>query len=533
MSLGEINQAAGSRASGYTAVETSWGTLNASPNWRKVRLLGNSGMDIDLALYKSKEMRGDRMQNATVRGSQRPTGNFAFELSPRGWNNWLYQTLGGAVTTTGPTGGLANVATPTVVATNTGGVLSWPTGVGTGAQAYRYVVTAVNAVGETCYGPTGCVASAVATTTASTTGSIAVSWVAISGASGYKVYGRTAAAYGLLAVLGAGATSWVDTGSVTGGQLAPHNENTTGSYYTHTFAGGTDLPVGFSYQQGFEDIGLYYVFLGNRIDKCDIDFQIDKIPLGTFMTDGRQAVDVSQTNLVAPIALTITAAVTDPATPSTNQVQITTSVAHGYSSGQTVTIASIVGTVEANGTWQILVDSSTTFLLLGSVFAVAWTSGGTSTAAITQSAQEDPYTSVQVNVSWGGVVFPKVENLKLSISNNLYKDRGLILGSNFRQNLRPGDRVTTVSGEFMFTDGDLYAEAVSGTKGALVITVTNGFYSHTFTMTQFQFLPNKSTPKAKDQGPVSIPLNGEALPDPATGTDITCIIKTAEPSIVN
>ncbi len=44
--------------------------------------------------------------------------------------------------------------------------------------------------------------------------------------------------------------------------------------------------------------------------------------------------------------------------------------------GNIVSIASVGGTTEANGTWVITVTSSTTFTLAGSVFANTYTSGG-------------------------------------------------------------------------------------------------------------------------------------------------------------
>lgn len=61
-------------------------------------------------------------------------------------------------------------------------------------------------------------------------------------------------------------------------------------------------------------------------------------------------------------------------------VRITTSAAHGLSDEAIVTIHDIVGTTEANGTWEIDYDSTThattEFDLVGSTFANVWTSGG-------------------------------------------------------------------------------------------------------------------------------------------------------------
>ncbi len=85
--------------------------------------------------------------------------------------------------------------------------------------------------------------------------------------------------------------------------------------------------------------------------------------------------------------LTITGAITDPA--GSGQIQITVSAAHGYTNGQLVGIYGIGGTVEAQcydkltapsvtvASWPVLVNGATTFLLSGSTFVHAYTSGGT------------------------------------------------------------------------------------------------------------------------------------------------------------
>lgn len=58
-------------------------------------------------------------------------------------------------------------------------------------------------------------------------------------------------------------------------------------------------------------------------------------------------------------------------------IRLTTSVAHLFSTFDTVTVASVGGTTEANGTWVITVIDSTHFELNGSTFVHAYTSGGT------------------------------------------------------------------------------------------------------------------------------------------------------------
>lgn len=54
-----------------------------------------------------------------------------------------------------------------------------------------------------------------------------------------------------------------------------------------------------------------------------------------------------------------------------------TDTAHGYLTGDVVTIAGVGGTNEANGTWPVTVITANTFDLVGSAYANAYTSGGT------------------------------------------------------------------------------------------------------------------------------------------------------------
>jgi hypothetical protein len=54
-----------------------------------------------------------------------------------------------------------------------------------------------------------------------------------------------------------------------------------------------------------------------------------------------------------------------------------TDTAHGYQTGDVVTIAGVGGTTEANGTWPITKIDANTFDLLGSAFVNAFASNGT------------------------------------------------------------------------------------------------------------------------------------------------------------
>lgn len=101
----------------------------------------------------------------------------------------------------------------------TGGTLA------AGTRSYR--VAAINAVGSTL------ASSAVTAVTTGTTASVTVGWAAVTvprgvaPVTGYRVYGRTAGAELLIATTAAGATTYLDTGSVTPAGALPV-ANTTG-----------------------------------------------------------------------------------------------------------------------------------------------------------------------------------------------------------------------------------------------------------------------------------------------------------------
>ena len=88
--------------------------------------------------------------------------------------------------------------TPTAAASTTGGTFS------AGTKYYR--VTAFNRLGEKVPGPY------VQVDTTGSTGSVTLSWNAIAGASGYKVYGRAVDNFQLIATVEGSETSYTDTG---------------------------------------------------------------------------------------------------------------------------------------------------------------------------------------------------------------------------------------------------------------------------------------------------------------------------------
>lgn len=97
----------------------------------------------------------------------------------------------------------ANLATPvpTLSTTATGGSLT------AGAKSYR--VTAINSNGETV----PCKAVTITVPEGTSTNTVTLSWSAVTGATGYKIYGRTAGSELLLATVTA--LTWADDGSLT------------------------------------------------------------------------------------------------------------------------------------------------------------------------------------------------------------------------------------------------------------------------------------------------------------------------------
>lgn len=138
----------------------------------------------------------------------------------------------------GETVGSNEVSQVTTGTTSTVG-LSWAAVTGaTGYKVYRAttaggqstspaLVATLGAV--TSYTDTGTAASAGAVpatnTTATATNTVTVNWGAVTGATGYKVYGRTAAGELLMASVGA-VTTWTDTGAATPAGALPASNTT-------------------------------------------------------------------------------------------------------------------------------------------------------------------------------------------------------------------------------------------------------------------------------------------------------------------
>ena len=88
------------------------------------------------------------------------------------------------------------------------------------AATYYYRVSAINAVGET-------LANIETSQVLGATGGVRVTWSAVTGSTGYKIYGRTTGAELLMATVGT-VTEWEDDGSVTPSGALPTDHTATG-----------------------------------------------------------------------------------------------------------------------------------------------------------------------------------------------------------------------------------------------------------------------------------------------------------------
>ncbi len=93
------------------------------------------------------------------------------------------------------------------------------------AATYYYRVTAYNAQGETLG------STEFSQVTTGTTSTVTVNWGAVTGAAGYRVYGRTTGAELFMQQVLTGTLTWIDTGSVTPAGALP-TADTSGGYAT-------------------------------------------------------------------------------------------------------------------------------------------------------------------------------------------------------------------------------------------------------------------------------------------------------------
>ena len=178
----------------------------------------SEGFETDPGVLPVPTIRGTRAENNTFYlGEIKTVGKIAMPFYPTSGMRLLAATFGSDIVQAGAAGILTPVmAAPTTSAS--GGVLA--------AATYSYRISAINANGET----TAAVAQTIAALGSSS--SNILTWSASAGATGYRVYGRTAGAERLIAQVGAVLT-YTDTGLQTP-TYAPPASNTTSGGNIHT-----------------------------------------------------------------------------------------------------------------------------------------------------------------------------------------------------------------------------------------------------------------------------------------------------------
>jgi len=137
-------------------------------------------------------------------------------LDPNGNKFWWVDSTGQANSSGALVINGLSVPSPVLTSQSSGGTL--------GAGTYAYRVTATNSLGET--GPS---AEQTITVSSGTANQVTVAWAQISGATGYRLYGRAAGLEQLIGSVTGGATvSFIDTGATTPSGSMPASD-TTGS----------------------------------------------------------------------------------------------------------------------------------------------------------------------------------------------------------------------------------------------------------------------------------------------------------------
>jgi hypothetical protein len=176
--------------------------------------------------------------------------------------------------------------------------------------------------------------------------------------------------------------------------------------------------------------------------------------------------------------------------------------------------------------------------MVGGAFSIEAREAALSSTSVTSSSvvsQPDvsPITSVEAVLSKDGVQLATCTNLGLNFTNNLYVDNGFVLGSNYRVNLKPGDRDVDGSATFLFENSDFYDLAINGDIVDLQIVCTDSnSHSVTIDLDEVQLLPNDTSPKIENDGPLYVNANFESLKDSVTGTNITVTFVNDE-TVVN
>jgi hypothetical protein len=93
--------------------------------------------------------------------------------------------------------------------------------------------------------------------------------------------------------------------------------------------------------------------------------------------------------------------VTGAAAGNGGAVRLTVNSTNGVTSGDTIVVANVGGTVEANGNWTGTVIDPTHIELVGTVFVHAWTAGGTATDVTQTQNAIAPVVAISVSKDGG------------------------------------------------------------------------------------------------------------------------------------
>jgi hypothetical protein len=147
-------------------------------------------------------------------------------------------------------------------------------------------------------------------------------------------------------------------------------------------------------------------------------------------------------------------------------IRITTSAAHGYSTGDSIAIRSVVGVSVANNDWTITVTSATQFTLDGSTFSGSYTSGGSANKIIQIAT---PYLEADlVHLRWAQ------DADVMYLVHPSYAPRTLVRTSALVFTL---STVTFVGGPFQALNGNASLTMTpSATTGSITVTASSAYF---------------------------------------------------------
>lgn len=334
----------------------------------------------------------------------------------------------GAVTSYTDTGTAVSAgavpATNTTATTTNTVTVNW--GAVTGATGYKVygrvggselLIATVGAV--TTYTDTGAVTPAgalpTANTTATNTNTVGLSWAAVTGATGYKIYratttGGQSTSPALLATLGA-VTTYTDTGSATTAGAVPTTNTANEQAFwqsVNTYAGtqaqtelsatiAAEVPAATTTTPGRVELATEAETVTGTdttraVTPAAAAARYQPISFSKAFTTPYTTVEPVQniqitsknTGTISQRRAAYRAQVTDH--PEVNQITVTgatnaspiviTAAAHGYSTGDRVAVEGVTGNTAANGLWTVTALTADTFSLDGSTGNGAFGAGG-------------------------------------------------------------------------------------------------------------------------------------------------------------